>query len=365
MNIPRYAAAVAKLLRRNLPSSAVVSGDEARGAATIERAMHTRVRRRRLVASCGAVAAAAVVSIATTQLVGWGQSRSSVTPSVAIDVVPSGQGAALAHSQGGPEPLKAHVSLESGQRIDTPVAGGASLHLSTGTSMVLSDQTSFRVDSQGATQRFSLQRGALVAQVAKLTGAQRFIVDTPDAEVEVRGTRFRLQVIEHPESCGSGTRTRLEVTEGVVEVRGTGLGTASVKAGEVWPADCSRRVDEAPTSSPAVPPPAPATVSKPDVRASARAPVSEAERASALTAPNDLFAEAVVRARRGDTGGALRAYQQLVSRFPTSPLAENAMVERMRLLAATPEGATEAKRYLARYPRGFAADEAKTLLGEP
>ena len=91
----------------------------------------------------------------------------------------------------------------------------------------------------------------------------------------------------------------------------------------------------------------------------------EAEHASGLTLQNDLFAEGVARGRRGDTNGALRAYQELISRFPSSALAENAMVERMRLLAKSPMGALEASRYLARYPHGFAVREAKQLVAEP
>jgi hypothetical protein len=231
--------------------------------------------------------------------------------------------------------------------------------------MTLSGSSSFRVDSQGATQRFSLQHGELVAHVAKLTATQRFIVDTPDAEIEVRGTRFRLRVIEHPESCGGGTRTRLEVTEGAVEVRLPSANAVSVKAGEVWPADCSEptRVTPAP-GPPAVNGREEALASKSGARPIA-APKSDAERGSALTAPNDLFAEGVARGRQGDTRGALRIYQELASRFPTSPLAENALVERMRLLSATHEGAAEAHRYLARYPRGFAVAEARRLLAEP
>lgn len=368
MNTPRYAAAAAKLLRQRLPTSTVDAGDQARGMATIERAMYARARRRRLAGSGFALGAAAAVWLVGAQIASLHRESPANAPaSIAIDVTPSGRGAALARDRGR-EPLKARVSVESGQRIDTPAAGGASLRLSTGTSMTLSGQTSFRVDSQGATQRFALQQGELVAHVAKLTSAQRFIVDTPDAEVEVRGTRFRLRVIEHPEACGSGTRTRLEVTEGAVEVRVTGLGGISVKAGEVWPADCSRNEELLPTPAAAqVSSPVPHGRALPPKRETriAAAASAEAERASALAAQNDLFAEAVARGRQGDAAGALRTYQELMSRFPGSPLAENAMVERMRLLAATPDGATEAKRYLARYPRGFAAAEAKKLLAEP
>jgi len=314
------------------------------------------------------LAAAAAVVIVGTQL------RKGLQPSVgsgaiAINVTPSGQGAAVARNES-EAPLKAPSVIESGQRIETPAAGGASLQLSTGTSMTLAGRTSFRVDSQGSTQRFTLQRGELVAHVAKLMAAQRFVVDTPDAEVEVRGTRFRLRVIEQGESCGAGTRTRLEVSEGVVEVRAGGLGAISVKAGEVWPAGCSGSVDVPPSPVPAQPAHNAAPTAKREARAvapvaRAAASEAEAERASGLTAQNDLFAEGVARGRQGDTNGALRAYQELISRFPGSALAENAMVARMRLLAQTADGANEAKRYLARYPRGFAVREAQKLAAEP
>ena len=366
MNTPRYAAAAAKLLRRYLPGAIVASGQEVRGIATIERAMRARTRRRRLLAIGASLAAAAAVLLVGTQLDNWRKSspRSGV---IAIYVTPSGQGAALARDEH-EAPLQAHSSIESGQRVETPADGGASLELSTGTSMTLAGRTSFRVDSQGGTQRFTLQRGEILASVAKLRAAQRFIIDTPDAEVEVRGTRFRLRVIEHGESCGAGTRTRLDVSEGVVEVRAPNREAIGVKAGEVWPADCSATVsvrrDPAPPQSAAR---TAAPASKHDVRSAARAAVSdgEVERSSGLTLQNDLFAEGVARARRGDTSGALRTFQELTNRFPSSALAENAIVERMRLLAQTPGGSLEARRYLARYPHGFAVREAKKLLAEP
>jgi ferric-dicitrate binding protein FerR (iron transport regulator) len=361
MNTPRYAAAAARLIRQHLPGASVVAADEARGVETIERAMLARKRRRQSVAWAGALSAAAAVAIAATQLRQSSAPASSTVP-IAIDVTPSGQGAALARSEGR-EQLKQRVSIESGQRIDTPANGGASLQLSTGSSMTLSGRSSFRVDSQGATQRFSLQHGELVAHVAKLTTAQRFIVDTPDAEIEVRGTRFRLRVIERPEACGGGTRTRLEVSEGAVEVRLASANTVSVKAGEVWPTDCAEPIHVTQT-------PAPQSINGhettiPKTHAVSPIAANETERGSALTAPNDLFAEGVARGRQGDTSGALRIYQELMSRFPTSPLAENALVERMRLSTTIHERAVEAKQYLARYPRGFAAAEARKLLSEP
>jgi outer membrane protein assembly factor BamD (BamD/ComL family) len=97
----------------------------------------------------------------------------------------------------------------------------------------------------------------------------------------------------------------------------------------------------------------------------ARAP--ERERDSSLTAPNDLFQEGVALRRQGDASGALRAYQALLTRFPGSPLVENAMAERLRLLAKTGDAraSAEARRYLERFPHGFAANEARAMVAKP
>ena len=368
MNTPRYAAAAAKLLRRYLPGASVAAGDEARGIATIERALRARSRRRQLSALGASLAVAAAVLIVSNQFGRWRNSPTS-SAAIAINATPWGQGAALARNEG-EAPLKAAAAIESGQRIETPADGGASLQLSTGTSMALAGRTSFRVDSQGATQHFTLQRGDLVAHVAKLAAAQRFIVDTPDAVVEVRGTRFHLRVIEHGESCGAGTRTRLEVSEGMVEVRVANGAAIRVKAGDTWPTGCTGAAEVPQNPTPAQSAAriaAPAPTPEHAARSAGRAAASdtEAERSSGLTAQNDLFAEGVARGRRGDTSGALRAYQELITRFPSSALAENAMVERMRLLGHTADGAHEANRYLARYPRGFAVREASKLAAAP
>jgi hypothetical protein len=221
-----------------------------------------------------------------------------------------------------------------------------------------------------------LRRGELAAHVAKLTQGQRFIVTTPDAEVEVRGTRFRLSVLGQAEACGAGTRTRLEVTEGVVEVRAAGS-VIAITAGQHWPVDCSSSAPaqdaRGKTDEPALTHASASALTPKHAVAqvtSTASPSGESERtlerASALAVPNDLFAEGVAKRRQGDVSGALRAYQELLTRFPRSALAENALVERMRLLAGSGDsGVAEAKRYLARYPRGFAVKEAQALAAEP
>jgi outer membrane protein assembly factor BamD (BamD/ComL family) len=79
-----------------------------------------------------------------------------------------------------------------------------------------------------------------------------------------------------------------------------------------------------------------------------------------------LFAQGVASRRQGDVNAALRAYSELMSQYPSSPLAENAAVERVRLLTASQpvRAREEATRYLRRYPRGFAVAEMRRIAEE-
>jgi len=385
MNVPHYASAAAKLLRHYLPNAEGGSGDRERGIATLERAILARARRRRTQWLSGALLSAASIALAVGLI---RRSASIDAPrQVSIQGSPSGRGAALRTGERA-QPLPERAEVASGQRIETAQEGGASLKLSTGTSIELADSTSFRVDSQGMTEHFSLERGQLSAHVAKLSQGQRFIITMPDAELEVRGTRFRVQVLDRGSNCGAGSRTRLEVSEGVVEVRAAGL-TVSVVAGQRWPTDCTDSATgllpvTSVGSSQMVPP------SRVQRRDSARFSTGAAahqghdaaaatpahadaaaaelpERGSALTEANDLFAEGVALRRKGDAPAALRTFLALIARFPASPLAENARVERMRILASThdPLAQHEAELYLSRYANGFAASEARRLTVGP
>ena len=95
------------------------------------------------------------------------------------------------------------------------------------------------------------------------------------------------------------------------------------------------------------------------VAASAPPPLS-----SNLTDQNDLYAEALTAQRKGDVWGAVGAFDRLCARFPSSPLAESAAVERLRLLRdASPSRArAAAQQYLLRYPDGYAHAEAEGIV---
>jgi ferric-dicitrate binding protein FerR (iron transport regulator) len=248
--------------------------------------------------------------------------------------------------------------VRGGDRVVVLRDGSAALTFPTGTRLALEGGAEVSVLEQGASNVFALSAGALRAHVAKLHAGERFVVSTGDAEVEVRGTSFRVAHAPSDPACGRGTTTRVEVFEGVVAVRGPD-GESRVAAGERWPGGCGAGAAESAAPSGEA---APAMAErKPSVTAR---PPSAARHASDLAAQNDLFDEAMAAKRRGANAEALAALERFLALYPASHLAENAAVERLRILVATdPARASAAARaYLERYPAGFARQEANGIL---
>jgi hypothetical protein len=234
--------------------------------------------------------------------------------------------------------------------------------LSTGTKLVVEERAELGILEQGASQVFALGKGALRAEVAKLREGERFIVRTPDAEVEVRGTVFRLARVAGAAACPGGMTTILSVYEGLVVVR-AGDREDRVAAGQDWKAACSgpeTPIEEREISS--------QRAERPRATPSARAaPESAATSANrGLQAINDLFADAMDAKRRGDNQHALAVLGRLEVQYPSSHLAESATVERMKILASMDPTAARAvaERYLEHYPDGFARDVAESIVAK-
>jgi ferric-dicitrate binding protein FerR (iron transport regulator) len=339
--------------------------DRARAIAQIERAIHRANRRRFAWRSLSAAAA--------VLLLGFGVSRYAMhhmTPLVgptangssAVMVVgrPIGGGATVLGT-GAPVALVDGRSLSSGSRILAGPEGRAALTLSTGSQLTVEEGGDVSIDESDASQIFAVRAGALRAHVAKLEAQQRFIVRTPDSEVEVRGTSFHVAVVESDPACGEGTITRVSVDEGVVTVR-HGRDEARVSAGQEWPSGCVARV-----SVPTVARPGKGAnaVPAPHVTGGAPAP-SAAESSPAgsdLGEQNDSFARALAAKRRGATTEAIEAFESFVARYPQSPLVESALAQRMQLLRVSDpsRASAAAEQYLARYPKGFARAEAESI----
>ncbi len=233
----------------------------------------------------------------------------------------------------------------------------ASLTLPTGSHIVLGGAgTRVALDSlAGGTQILKVESGSARFEVEKLRPGERFVVKTIDAEVEVRGTIFRVTVVEDPQACVDSGRTRVEVAEGLVAVRHASTENL-VSPGQHWPTTCVSAMPAAPLApTPSVAP------ALPEPRPSASAQKKASTAGSDLTAQNALWADAVAAKKRGDSGAALAGFNNYLAKYPSGFLAEAAEVERMRLLTGSARVAA-ARAYVAKHPNGFARAEALAII---
>jgi hypothetical protein len=333
---------------------------EARAAAieAISRAIRAQARKRLAMRWSFAAAAAAAVFVSAVGLhkhatwrapVAVAPGPAATVESVGIIAHPVGSGTSVVVS-GTEAPLADGRELANGSRVVTPPAGRVALTFSTGTKIELGGSTDMTVAGEGSTQAFRLSAGSIDLKVAKLKERQRFLVNTPDSEVEVRGTQFRVSIVPPDAGCGAGVETRVSVSEGVVVVRRNGA-EVRVAAGEQWPMGCARTD---------------ATEAAPVRKAHAGRPADgeAALNASTLADQNDLYSMAVQAKQRHDVAGALDGFDRFLRTYPSSPLAEPAMIERMRLLRTTNQEKAEdaAIEYLTRYPKGSAHAEAEAVV---
>jgi ferric-dicitrate binding protein FerR (iron transport regulator) len=74
-----------------------------------------------------------------------------------------------------------------------------------------------------------LKRGRVALDVPKLGPQRSFVVQTPDLQVTVHGTKFSVEV----EAIRGASRTRVDVTHGLVSVRHAGR-ELFLSAGQTW-----------------------------------------------------------------------------------------------------------------------------------
>ena len=183
--------------------------------------------------------------------------------------------------------------------------------------------------------RLTLERGRVDCQIAPRAGRPAFVVDAGEARVTVIGTRF--SVAREP----SGTH--VDVAHGTVRVT-TPDTSVLLGAGQSWP-----------TPQPDAERPSPATEAQP-------APAPPSRRTTASADPAARF-ERAARLESSSPDAALRIYRQL-SETP-GPWAANALYAAARLNIEhhhLGRGRSLLEQYLARYPRGANAADARELL---
>jgi TolA-binding protein len=202
-----------------------------------------------------------------------------------------------------------------------------------------------------AVTRVTLTKGTASFRVERLSERSRFVVALPDGEIEVRGTRFVVEV--------EGGRTRrVSVSEGVVELR-IGPEPRRLVAGEAW--------SEAGVSLPN--PTASVSTSQDVDLLRSNAPPGSASAAPAHDARSlagERFAEAMGAYTRGDYRRAEPLFAAFVREHPKDARAEDATFLRAEGLARSGDrdgAAAAARAYLAAFPRGLRRPEAERLAG--
>lgn len=367
----RFAKEAAARIKRAWRESRGRLGMASRGSiAAAEGALRAR-RRRRILVTWAVPALAASIAVGGVVL-GWSslarRSHRAAAPAPGVRALVFLGAAARGGSS--PDPTR---ELAGGDQIFAPHTAAIAIGDAGGTQLTLEPGGNLTVLDAGAHRRFALRRGAVRVRVRKLIAGERFIIETADSEIEVHGTEFRVE-LGAPSlvpCAGPGPSdsivTRVTVSEGVVTVKWSGE-QQRLLPGDEWPPRCP---PAAVWSPPAARTPAPVRSASRPVSARAvaahRPPAPRSiEPASVLEAQNDLFLSAVRARRNGRAAQALALLNRYIGEYPQGSLFESALAQKMRLLTATADvpGATAAARqYLARFPDGFAREEARTLTG--
>jgi hypothetical protein len=379
-----------------------------------------RWRRARTALAITGVAAGLALAVTQGYRSLTNEDRSSASGQPETGAVLSSRGAVSLVRRGRPVERSIEPrTLLAGDRIVTPTNAPASLVLLGGARVEADPSTRITlVRAQPPEQRLRLEAGKVEIEVPKLAPGHAFVVETPETEVRVRGTRFSVEV----SGSGAGARTRVGVARGSVLVR-TARGERVLSSGDAWSSPLAAALPSEPSqhgafandstpvtedrsrSQPASNTGAPAAFAEAEARgapseatpstrprqragdevasrgeslprpADARAPAASGPAgpprarvlgdSDALAKQNGLMQAALAARRSGEHGEAVKLLDELLRNHPGSPLTESARVERfrsLRRLGRHAEATREARRYLASHGRGFARDEARGLV---
>jgi FecR-like protein len=345
-------------------------------------------RRRMFIRRWFALAAAAALVLAGALLLRPRASNEGVAARMGAQF-----GVSHANGHGGQivasSPSSSGLALGVDSHVATDRSSSSRLQLVSGVEIVVGPQTVLALadskDTGPSREELALDLGVIHVRVPKLPKGHFFAVRTPNAVVSVHGTAFSVQVSRSGPS--ETTRTRVVVTEGVVSVR-HGDREVLLDAGTEWAssAGASAAGAESPSAgdSKAVaessdhgrPPRAAqqAKESAPPTDAGTSPPTSPTtsiagkQSLTELANQNALFLDAMNARDRGDRTLSVTLLDEFCSRYPASPLAQDAYVARFRILSQTADRAAAARAasaYLAQYPSGFAAREAAARLFAP
>jgi hypothetical protein len=383
--VPRDDPEAAELRRRRV--IAATSFTIARAA----KEQAEQARRRRWLRIGVATASAAAVLLAAGAV--W-RSRAAHEAQLAEAAGPAGHVQLLAGTihpshEGRPLPSVSsdgRYSLGPGDEVTTEPSGRGELTLTDGVAITLEPQTHVRLPEARAAgdkaaalnERVGLDMGSVFVRVPPLSSGHSFSIRTPDAEVTVHGTAFTVEVLS-TQAAPAPTATRVRVSSGVVSVKSAGQPELFLTAGMEWASPDLPRTAATPPAAVATAatgasmgttatPPSTGTGTRPGThRRGTASGGGRSESSSTLAEENRLLEAAAAASNGGDYGTAIATLNELLRRFPGSPLAPEAKVARFRALEKSGDiaaAAREARAYLAAYPEGAAREEAKRVAVE-
>lgn len=284
-------------------------------------------RRLRRLRWSGVLAAAAAVALFTLHTL---LSRRPAQVLPRLEFV-GGVGSTMVRSGSSKRPLRAgEVLVTDPGEVETADSGMAELMTSAGLGLRLGNAT--RVSLAGlvaaeSRNQLELRQGLVTCSVPHLHEGQHFSVQTPDARVTVHGTVFSVRVDrERP----SGSETCVKVTEGVVIVQHGGTETA-LNAGEQYGCEVAAAVEPG-ASRQVAQSPEPLT---PEPRTAQRRTPRVLEHGT-LAEETRLFQAALTAERLGQRDRAQAHLEQLLMRYPNSPLSSEARSALSRVAGMRP-----------------------------
>jgi hypothetical protein len=227
-------------------------------------------------------------------------------------------------------------SITAGQSIHTTAEGaittgpGSSAHIraNSGVEVDVLEDTALALDGlDPRAGALHLYGGAIRCQVPRLPTGQTFSVVTPEATVIVHGTVFSIDVrprgpFSHGRS-GFGKRTTVKVDEGVVVVRYPS-GEVTLTASQSWtnpPLDSAPEPEPSSAAPSGEPAPKSSAAPRPTPRRTTSAPAPEL---GTLDEETRLLRSGLAAERSGDLARAAASFEQLLARYPDSPLVPDA-----------------------------------------
>ena len=320
-----------------------------------------RVRARRTFARRAWIAVLSVMAVGVVAAGAGTIHMLRESPGVATQVAPEVwrardvAGSVVVRGPHGERSVATGDELRAGEIIETEAGASVSLGLSSGDVRLVSAGRVEVVSTTPVERRLRIPLGTVEVDLPrKLPSGQALIMETPDAQVRVIGTAFRVEV--NLDAAGQPA-TEVSVRRGTVWVMQRGERRATLGAGTRWRS--TAEVSTAPRAE------APAPVARAE-EGRVRARSSRAAEAQGTLAEENRLYEAALAARNaGDDRRAAEGFGQLLARHPRTVLSEQSLAERFRALDRSGQvslAVAAARRYLAAYPEGFARADAERIV---